>query len=226
MENAMQEQWTAIDQYLADLLVPQDAALELALKESVAAGLPPIHVPANQGKFLQLLARMCGAKSILEIGTLGGYSTIWLARALPTGGRLITLEANAKHAQVALSNIARAGLAEVVEVRLGPALQTLPELAAEGRGPFDLVFIDADKVNGAEYFGWAVKLSHKGSVIVVDNVVRQGEILNAQSPDTAVQGMRRALEAIAREPRVSSTGIPTVGTKGYDGFVIAFVTAD
>jgi predicted O-methyltransferase YrrM len=225
MGDVMQEQWTAVDRYLTELFVPHDAALEAALRESAAAGLPPIQVSPNQGKLLQLLAKMCGAKSILEIGTLGGYSTIWLARALPTGGRLITLEADARHAEIARANIARAGLADNVEVRLGKALESLPALAAEGRGPFDLVFIDADKPNCAEYVGWAIKMSRVGSVIVVDNVVRQGAIVEAQSPDTAVQGMRRMNEMIAKDPRVSATAIQTVGSKGYDGFVIAFVTA-
>jgi predicted O-methyltransferase YrrM len=192
---------------------------------STEAGLPAINVAPNQGKLLHLWARMVGARSILEVGTLGGYSTIWLARALPDGGRLISLEADARHAEVARANIARAGLQAVVEVRLGMALDTLPELAAEGREPFDFVFIDADKPNNAAYFDWALTLSRPGSIIVVDNVVRDGDVIDADSDSSTVQGVRRLLERIAAEPRVSATAIQTVGAKGYDGFAIALVTS-
>ena len=219
-------QWTAVDRYLTDLLVPPDAALDAALAASAAAGLPPIHVAPSQGKLLLLLARIQGARTILEIGTLGGYSTIWLARALPAGGRLITLEADPEHADVARANIAHAGLADVVELRLGRALETLPQLAAEGYGPFDLTFIDADKPSNAEYFVWALKLSRRGSVIIVDNVVRRGAVIDPASDDAGIQGVRRFNEVLAAEPRVSATAIQTVSGKGYDGFAIALVTAD
>ena len=221
-----QEQWTTVDQYLAGLLVPDDPALEAAQQASAAAGLPAISVSPTQGKLLWLLARMQQARSILEIGTLGGYSTIWLARALPDGGRLVTLEAEPRHADVARENIARAGLDSVVDLRVGQALDTLPRLEAEGRGPFDLTFIDADKPNTPEYFHWALKLSRPGSLIVVDNVVRKGAVADAESDDPSVQGMRRFLEMLAAESRVSATAIQTVGSKGYDGFAIALVNGD
>ncbi|WP_437737209.1 O-methyltransferase [Sorangium sp. So ce1335] len=221
-----QEQWFAVDRYLTDLLVPADAALDAALEASAAADLPAINVAPNQGKLLHLLARIQGARAILEIGTLGGYSTIWLARALPAGGRLITLESNPKHADVARANLERAGLTGVVEVRLGRALDTLPALAAEGRGPFDFIFIDADKPSNPDYFAWALRLSRRGSVIVVDNVVRKGAVADPESADPNVQGARRLAELLAVEPRVSATAIQTVGSKGYDGFAIALVTAD
>jgi predicted O-methyltransferase YrrM len=218
-----QDLWTAVDHYFTEQLVPPDPALEAALQASQAAGLPAINVAPNQGKLLQLLAQLQGARTILEIGTLGGYSTIWLARALPTGGRLISLEAEPKHAEVAQANIARAGLAEMVEVRLGPALETLPQLAAEGHGPFDLVFIDADKRNNSDYFTWALKLSRLGSLIIVDNVVRGGEVANAASTASDVQGSRQVIEMLGAEPRVSATALQTVGSKGYDGFALAVV---
>jgi predicted O-methyltransferase YrrM len=220
------DQWTAVDRYITDLLVPPDSALDAALQASAAAGLPAINVAPNQGKFLMLLAQIQGARSILEIGTLGAYSTIWLARALPADGRLITLEADPKHAEVARANIARAGLANLVEVRLGPALETLPRLAAEGSGPFDLIFIDADKPGYPDYFRWALKLSRRGSVIVADNVVREGEVIDPASADPRVQAMRRFNEVLAAEPRVSATEIQTVGSKGHDGFALALVVAD
>ncbi len=221
-----QELWTAVDSYITDLLVGPDPALEAALRDSAAAGLPAINVTPNQGKLLQLLARVQGARNILEVGTLGGYSTIWLARALPADGRLITLEVDPKHAEVARANLARAGLSGVVELRLGPALETLPQLAAEGRGPFDLVFIDADKPSNPDYFQLALKLSRRGSLIVVDNVVRKGAVIEADNDDPAVRGVRRLYEVMAAEPRVSATAIQTVGGKGYDGFSVALVTAD
>ena len=220
-----EELWTAVDRYLGDLLAPADSALEAALAASAAAGLPAINVSPVQGKLLHLLARAIGARNVLEIGTLGGYSTIWLARALPEGGRLISLEADARHAEVARANIARAGLQAIVEVRLGMALDNLPGLAAEWREPFDLVFIDADKPNNPAYFDWALQLSRPGSIIVVDNVVREGDVIDADSDSSTVQGVRHVLERLAAEPRVSATAIQTVGAKGYDGFAIALVTS-
>jgi predicted O-methyltransferase YrrM len=220
-----QELWTAVDRYISDLLVTADAGLDAAQRASDAAGLPPISVTPNLGKLLQILARLQGARSILELGTLGGYSTIWLARALPEDGRLITLEVDPRHAEAARANIARAGLTDKVELRLGPALETLPQLEVEGRGPFDLIFIDADKPAIADYFQWALRLARPGSLIVVDNVVRKGAVADAASEDPNVQGVRRFFEVLAAEPRVSATAIQTVGRKGYDGIAIALVTA-
>ncbi len=220
------EQWTDVDRYITDRLASPDSALSAALEASEAAGLPAISVTPNQGKLLQLLARLLGARAILEIGTLGGYSTIWLARALPAGGRMITLEADPKHTEVALGNISRAGLSDLVELRLGPALEELPKLEAESHGPFDLIFIDADKSNTPEYFTWALKLSHLGSLIIVDNVVRSGAVADQDSEDPNVKGMRRFFDLIAKEKRVSATALQMVGSKGYDGFAIALVTAD
>jgi len=219
-----QDQWTEVDRYFTQLFVPQDPVLDAALKDAADAGLPPIHVAPNQGKFLAILARSVRACSILEIGTLGGYSTIWLARALDPGGHLVTLEANPKHAEVARRNIEHAGLSDVVEIRIGIALETLPQLAAEGSGPYDLVFIDADKGNYAAYLEWALKLSRQGSVIIADNVVRKGAVVDAGSPDANVQGVRRFNAMLAAEPRLTATAIQTVGSKGYDGFAIAYVT--
>jgi predicted O-methyltransferase YrrM len=219
-----QDQWTAVDRYITGLLVPSDPALDAALESSMAAGLPAINVAPNQGKLLHLIARIHGARSVLEIGTLGGYSTIWLARALPPGGRVVTLEADPKHAEVARANLARADLASVVDVRVGRALDTLPVLAKEGRGPFDLFFIDADKANIPAYFKWALDLSRPGSVIVVDNVVRGGGVLDAVSSDPNIQGVRRFNEIVAAETRVSATAIQTVGSKGYDGFALILVS--
>ncbi|MBC8013519.1 MAG: O-methyltransferase [Methyloceanibacter sp.] len=215
--------WTAVDDYISDCLVPGDPALDAALAASEAAGLPSINVAPNQGKLLMLLARAIGARRILEIGTLGGYSTIWLARGLAPGGRLITLEANADYAKVARANVARAGLGETVEVRVGRAIDTLPSLAAEG--PFDLVFIDADKPGTPGYFQWAVRLARQGSVIIVDNVVREGAILDASGKDPNVQAMRCFFELAATDPRVSGTAIQTVGSKGHDGLAVLLVTA-
>jgi predicted O-methyltransferase YrrM len=218
------EQWAAVDRYISDLFVPLDPALDAALRHSSAAGLPPIQISPNQGKLLQLLARAQGARRILEIGTLGGYSTIWLARALPEGGRLITLESEPQHAEVARANIARAGLSGVVELRIGRALDMLPRIADEGREPFDFIFIDADKPSIPEYFAWALRLSRRGSLIIVDNVIRDGEVTNAASEDPDVQGVRRFYKLLAAEKRVSATAVQTVGIKGYDGFAIALVT--
>jgi predicted O-methyltransferase YrrM len=221
-----QELWTAVDRYVSEVIVPSDPSLDAALAASDAAGLPSIQVSAPQGKFLSLLATIRGARKILELGTLGGYSTIWLARALPAGGRLITLEAEPKHAEVARSNIARAGLSEVVQVRLGRAIDTLPLLAQEGAGPFDLVFIDADKANIPEYFEWSLKLTRPGSVIVVDNVVRKGNVIDPTTTDVNVLGVRRFNQLLAKTKRVSATTVQTVGSKGYDGFTLAVVTGE
>jgi len=220
-----QQTWTAVDRYITDLLVPNDTALEEALRSSAAAGLPSIHVSPAQGKLLQLLARLGRARNILEIGTLGGYSTIWLARALPPDGRLITLEADPKHAKIARANIARAGLADIVQIIVGRAVDTLPRLMADARRPFDLIFIDADKPTYPEYLAWSLRLSRPGSLIIADNVVRKGAIIEAASPDPAIQGVRRFNEMLAAEKRLSATMIQTVGSKGYDGFAIAVVTA-
>lgn len=218
------EQWTAVDQYFNQLLVPPDDTLDGAIEANAAAGLPPIDVSPSQGKLLALLAQIRGARRILEIGTLGGYSTIWLARALPPGGHLITLEFNPKHAEVALANIAKAGLSELVELRVGAALDTLPELEAESVEPFDFIFIDADKRSNPEYVKWALRLSRPGTVIIVDNVVRFGAVIEAESSDPDVQGIRECIELLASEPRLDATAIQTVGSKGYDGFAIALVT--
>ncbi|MGH7642914.1 MAG: O-methyltransferase [Candidatus Dormibacteria bacterium] len=219
------ELWIAVDKYISDLLISPDPALDQALSDSLKAGLPAISVAPNQGKFLHLLARIQGANRILEVGTLGGYSTIWLARALPPQGRLTTLELEPKHADVARVNLQRAGLAEQVEIRVGPAAGSLAELVEEGAGPFDLVFIDADKSNNSVYFEWALRLTRPGSLIVVDNVVRSGAILDAHDPDPAVQGTRRLTELMAAEQRVTATEVQTVGSKGYDGFALALVVA-
>lgn len=215
--------WTAVDAYLADHLIAKDEVLEAALRDSEAAELPAIQVTALQGKMLQMFARMVGARRILEIGTLGGYSTIWLARALPEGGRLVTLEAAAKHAAVARKNLERAGVLGKVELREGPALETLPRLVAEGVGPFDLIFLDADKEHNAEYLQWALRLARVGTVIVTDNVVREGAVIDAASADPMVHGTRRFFEAVAAEPRVTATAIQTVGGKKYDGFALLIV---
>jgi predicted O-methyltransferase YrrM len=222
------QRWSEVDRYVEDLLLGPDAALEAALQASAEAGLPAIAVTPAQGKLLHLLARVQGASSILELGTLGGYSTIWLARALQPGGRVLTLELDASYAEVALANIERAGLADLVELRVGPALDTLHGLVAEGAGPFDLIFIDADKQGTPEYFAQALELSRPGSVIVVDNVVRAGALADAASEDPRVVGMRRFHELLAHErsgQRVTATTIQTVGSKGYDGFTLALVNA-
>lgn len=228
---APQQRWTAVDHYITDLLVPTDPALDAALAASAAAGLPPISVTPNQGKLLELLARVQRARTILELGTLGGYSTIWLARALPADGRLITLEADPRYAEVADASIARAGLQTLVELRVGPALQTLPRLHAEDAGPFDLIFIDADKANNPGYFEWSLKLSRPGTLIITDNVVRDGAILdpNAYDPtigNEGIRGIRRFYEILAAAVGaglVTATAIQTVGSKGYDGFALILV---
>jgi predicted O-methyltransferase YrrM len=217
--------WKAVDDYISKTLVKPDVALDSALVAISAAHMPSISVSAPQGKLLGLLAKLVSAQAILEIGTLGGYSTIWMARALAPGGKLISLEIDPAHAQVASANIARAGVSDQVEIRLGPALETLPKLEQEGAGPFDLAFIDADKANNPGYFSWALRLSRPGGLIVVDNVVRGGRVADPYSPDADVQGVRRLHELIAAEPRVSATAIQTVGSKGYDGFTLVLVSA-
>jgi predicted O-methyltransferase YrrM len=220
-----QKVWEAVDKYFDKTLNPQDSALEDALKAAKAAKLPAIQVSSVEGKLLHLLALMLGARNILEIGTLGGYSTIWMARALPEGGRIITLEADPKHADVARKNFARAGVESKVELRLGKALDTLPQVAADARGPFDMFFIDANKSNMPEYFEWSLKLARKGSVIIADNVVREGKVLDAKSKDADIQGIRRFLEMVGKEKRVSGTALQTVSTKNYDGFALVLVTS-
>lgn len=220
------DRWAAVDRYLTDLVVRPDPVLDAALEASAAAGLPPINVTPSQGKLLALLVQMRSARTVLEVGTLGGYSTIWMARALPAGGRLVTLEVHPHYAEVAQGNIARAGVDGVVEVRVGPALATLARLADERAQPFDLVFIDADKPANPDYFSWALKLTRRGSVIVVDNVVRGGAVVDAGSADPGVVGTRRLYELLGQEPRVAATVIQTVGGKGYDGFAVAVVTDD
>ncbi len=217
------ELWKAVDEYLVEHLIPSDPVLDATMAANAAAELPSIDVAPNQGKLLHLLARVAGARKILEIGTLGGYSTTWLGRALADGGRLITLEANAKHAEVARKNIARAGLEGVVTVRLGAALDTLPKLVEEGEGPFDFIFIDADKSNIPNYLRWALKLSRKGTLIVVDNIIREGQVIDAASSDANVQGARRLFDLLAAEPRLEATALQTVGSKGHDGFAMAVV---
>jgi predicted O-methyltransferase YrrM len=220
-----QEQWTAVDSYVEKLFIAPDFALEAALDASKAAGLPTINVSPAQGKLLHLLARVQGARKILELGTLGGYSTIWLARALPPDGRLISLEIDPKRAEIARANIARAELANVVEIRLGRAADSLQQFVAEGRAPFDLIFIDADKPGYAEYLTWCLKLSRPGTLIIADNVVRKGAVADAASADENVQGIRKFNEALAAEKRVTTTVIQTVGAKGYDGLALILVIA-
>ena len=218
--------WTEVDNYICELLVPSDPALQAALKASDAAGLPAIQVSPTQGKFLNLQARVMQAANILELGTLGGYSTIWLARALPPKGCVITVDANPKHTEVARSNVAFAGLSDRVEFRVGPALDVLPQLAREGRAPFDFIFIDANKSDMPEYFDWALRLSRPGSLIIADNVIRDGKVLDASSADADIQGVRRFNERLAAEKRVSATELQTVGSKGYDGFAMAVVLTE
>jgi predicted O-methyltransferase YrrM len=217
------ETWTAVDRYFVEALSPSDPVLDAALAANVTGGLPAIDVSPMQGRLLHLLALTQGAKRILEIGTLGGYSSIWLARALPPGGRMITLEFEPKHARVARENLDRAGFKAVVEILTGRAIDLLPGLGGAGAEPFDVVFIDADKASTPDYFAWALKLTRPGSLIIVDNVVRGGEVANAETTDANVLGMRRFMAALAQEPRVKATAIQTVGSKGYDGFVLARV---
>jgi predicted O-methyltransferase YrrM len=219
-----QELWKDVDDYLVSLLTPPDASLDAALADSESSGLPAISVAPNQGKLLELLARIHGSRRILEIGTLGGYSTIWLARALPENGELISLELDAHHAEVARVNIERAGFATSVEVRVGSAAESLRDLVKEEGEPFDFVFIDADKEGYPEYFALALALSRPGTMIVADNVVRNGEVIDSASADERVAGVRAFLELVAAESRVEATVIQTVGTKGYDGFALLLVT--
>jgi predicted O-methyltransferase YrrM len=220
-----QELWTAVDTYIKEKMVPEDAVLTRALQNATDEGLPLIAVSPTQGKQLHLMARMCGARKVLEIGTLGGYSTIWLARALPAGGKVVTLELDPKHAAVARKNFELAGFAKVIELRLGNALESLPILAAEGLGPFDLIFIDADKTNIPAYFEWALKLSRPGTTIIVDNIIRDGKVIDAKNEDPNIKGIRHFNEMLAAETRVSATEIQTVGEKGYDGFALLLVNA-
>jgi predicted O-methyltransferase YrrM len=217
-------QWAAVDAYLEEQLIGADPVLDAALEASTAAGLPPINVPATQGKLLYLLTRVQRAVNVLEIGTLGGYSTIWLARALPPDGRIVTLESEARHADVARANLARAGVLDRVDLRVGPALDTLAALRAGRGGPFDLVFIDADKPRTPDYIEASLPLSRPGTLLIVDNVVRGGELANAETTDEKVRGMQRAVSLLARHPRIDATAIQTVGGKGYDGFAVALVT--
>jgi predicted O-methyltransferase YrrM len=215
--------WAEVDRYIEEKLIGEDAALEAALAANKAAGLPAIDVSPAQGKMLYLFARMAGARRILEIGTLGGYSTIWLARALPADGRLVTLEIDPHHAEVARGNLARADVADKVDIIVGPARQTLDRLVAEGTDPFDLVFLDADKPSNPDYLRLSLELSRPGTVLVCDNVVREGEVANAGSRDPNVQGSRGLFDALAKAPRLSATAIQTVGSKKWDGFALAVV---
>ncbi len=216
-------EWNAVDTYLGDLLLEEDEVLSRVLASSHEAGLPEINVAPNQGKFLMLLAQIRGAATVLEIGTLGGYSTIWLARGVRPGGRIVTLEADPHHASVARANLERAGCSELVDIRVAPALVTLPHLVEEGAGPFDLVFIDADKVNNAHYLRWALELTAPGSVIICDNVVREGQVLPEDGSDEAVRGTRMALELAGSDERLDATAVQTVGSKGWDGFLLCVV---
>jgi predicted O-methyltransferase YrrM len=218
--------WAEVDNYICEVLALNDPALQAALKASEAAGLPAIQVSPTQGKFLNLQARLMCASSILELGTLGGYSTIWLARALPPKGRVITVDANTKHTEVARANVAFAGLSDRVEFRVGAGLEVLPQLEREGRGPFDFIFIDANKSDMPEYFAWALRLSRPGGLIIADNVIRDGRVLDASTADADIQGVRRFNERLAAEKRVSATELQTVGSKGYDGFAMAVVLAE
>ena len=220
-----QELWTAVDAYIKEKMVPADDVLTAAQKNGLDAGLPAIAVSPTQGKLLHLMAKMCAARNILEIGTLAGYSTIWLARALSAGGRVITLEMDAKHADVARKNFALAGLDNVIEVRLGVALDSLPKLVTEGHGPFDVIFIDADKKNIPAYLDWSLKLSRPGTVIVVDNIIRDGKVIDGNNPDPDIQGVRRFNDSLTKDSRLSATEIQTVGEKGYDGFALLVVNA-
>jgi predicted O-methyltransferase YrrM len=223
MKPAGQAVWTKVDRYFGDLLVRADGALDAVVKANKQAGLPQIDVTSLQGKFLEFLVRVSGAKRVLEIGTLGGYSTIWLARALPEGGRVVTLELDPHHARVARGNLQNAGVLDRVEVRVAPALESLSTLVTENAEPFDLIFIDADKRGYPQYLQWSLKLSRPGTVIVADNVVREGRVLDSNSDDADVQGVQRFTELLATEPRLSATVLQTVGAKGYDGFALAVV---
>jgi predicted O-methyltransferase YrrM len=215
--------WSEVDAYIVSKLLPDDPLMAEVLAANRRGRLPAIDVSAAQGRFLELLVKLAGVRKILEIGTLGGYSTIWMARALPPEGRVVTLEYSKMHALVARGNFQRTGLAEKVELRIGAALETLPAVASDGLGPFDLVFIDADKPNNSNYLEWAVRLSHPGTVIVLDNVIRDGEVVDAESQDASIVGTRRAFDMLGSHPRLKATALQTVGAKGYDGFAIAVV---
>jgi predicted O-methyltransferase YrrM len=225
MKPAGQAVWTKVDKYFGDLLAPSDDKLDAALKANEQAGLPAIDITRLQGKFLEFLVRISGARRVLEIGTLGGYSTIWLARALPASGRIVTLELDPHHARVARGNLRNAGVENIVDVRVGPAIDSLAAMVKSGAEPFDLIFIDADKQGYPQYLEWSLKLSRIGTVIVADNVVREGKVIDEKSADEMVQGVRRFTELLAAEPRLSATVLQTVGTKGYDGFALAVVVA-
>lgn len=219
----MQETWAAVDRYFSELLVPEDDTLAACMKSNRDAGLPSIHVPALMGKFLNLMVRISGARNVLEIGTLGAYSTIWIARALPQGGQVVTLEIDPERAEIARKNLERAGVLDRVDITIGPAVDSLEALYDGAVEPFDLIFIDADKKSLPDYLDWSIKLSHPGTVIITDNVVRDGKVINADSTDADVQGVRRMTDLMAANPRLSATAIPTVGARGYDGFAIAVV---
>jgi predicted O-methyltransferase YrrM len=219
----MDKIWAEVDDYLGNLLAPHDAALTQALDANHAAGLPSIDVPPVLGKFLDVMIRICGARRVLEIGTLGGYSTIWMARALPFDGLLITLEIEPKHAEIARINLQAAGVLDRVDIRVGPAADSLRSLHASGVAPFNLIFLDADKQGMPEYLEWSLKLARPGTVIIADNVVRDGKVVDAGTTDAQVRGVQRFLELAAKEPRLSTTAIPTVGARGYDGFAVAVV---
>jgi predicted O-methyltransferase YrrM len=218
-----QETWTAVDRYMEDALLGSDPVMHAVLAANAEAGLPSIDVAPNQGKLLCLLARMQGAQRILEIGTLGGYSTLWLARALGPQGKVVTLEVAARHAEAARANFERASVSGKIELRLGPAAASLAQLVAEGAAPFDMVFIDADKPSNPLYLDWALRLSRPGTLIVCDNVVREGAVIDAASPDASVQGVRRFVEMLAADPRLDATAVQTVGSKGHDGFILLLV---
>jgi predicted O-methyltransferase YrrM len=220
-----QDLWSAVDKYIGDSLLPADSVLDAAVRESEAAGLPSIQVSPPQGKFLHILARSIGARRILEIGTLGGYSTIWLARALPGEGELVSIEVDPHHAEVAQRNVERAKLSSVVRIEVGDAREVLPGIASDAKA-FDLIFIDADKASIPDYFQWSLKMSHPGSLIIVDNVVREGAVIDDKSEDAAVQGVRKLNEMMSQETRVISTVLQTVGSKGYDGLAVALVTGN
>lgn len=219
----MQETWAAVDRYFGDQLSPHDEALVACIEANREAGLPSIDVPALLGKFLHLMVRISGARNVLEIGTLGGYSTIWMARALPSGGQLVTLEIDPHHAEIARQNLEHAGVLDRVEITIGPAIDAMKALYDGAAPPFDLVFIDADKKSLPDYLDWSIKLSRPGTILIVDNVVRDGKVLDPASSDADIQGVRRMTERIAANPRLSATAIPTVGARGYDGFAMAVV---
>jgi predicted O-methyltransferase YrrM len=223
LEITMQETWAAVDRYFGDRLAPHDEALAACMEINREAGLPSIDVPSLLGKFLDLLVRISGACNVLEIGTLGGYSTIWLARALPAGGRVVTLEIDPHHAEIARRNLERAGVLDRVEITVGPAIEAMSALDEGAAPPFDMIFIDADKKSIPDYLEWSIKLSRPGTVIIVDNVVRDGKVLDPESSDPDIQGVRGMTELMATNPRLSATAIQTVGGRGYDGFAIAIV---